>query len=460
MPISFPMQSRKRSIFSEPNTTRFLLRIVALFLVLSASGISAQVLAHPGWTRSGFAVEPWYHRAVFYQVRDASPDFKALTERLDAVQSTGISAVIVSPPALPSLAGASAEQAIAAQSALDAFDNFTRQATAHGIRVLVTLPAAHADADLAGRIRFWLTRGVAGVRLEIPPEMRAQDRANVVKSARTLVGEAGGQRVVLVDGESGEDGAAATGSDRNAIRSGSPSSTPQLEVRMLTGPLTAAALRPQIAAAFGAKETLLDVRADHVDAEPLERALATIALAGNSGALIDPARPLTLASTAPPPEPVDEASKPAPAPAPAQPPPGVYLPYVPYFPPPRPEKRVAPLAAPTDPFTEWVAKLAALHASNNALRNGTKTPLDFDAQNVLAWVAKPTAPTPQNPAVVVLCNLSAQPVELSLVDAAKKLNLHGFFLRKLVRSDNAMGAEDIAAVKLAPYSVFIGEMRR
>ncbi|HWG18093.1 MAG TPA: hypothetical protein VN678_09540, partial [Acidobacteriaceae bacterium] len=116
--------------------------------------------------------------------------------------------------------------------------------------------------------------------------------------------------------------------------------------------------------------------------------------------------------------------------------------------------------APADPFTVWTAKLAALHHSNQALRSGTKTLLDFDAQNVLVWVARPSSPTPQNPPVVALCNLSSQPVELSLADAMKKLSLHGFFLRTLLRSDDAMGAQDLEAVKLPPYGVFIGEVRR
>ena len=440
---------------------RALLCAAPLLLLLAASAISAQVLAHPGWTRSGFAAEPWYQRAVFYQVPAAAPDFKALTDRLDAMQSTGITAVIVAPPALPSLAGASAEQAIAAQSALDAFDTFTRQSTARGIRVLAALPAAHADADLAGRIRFWLTRGVAGLRLEIPPGTSPQDRAAIAASARSLAAGAGGQRVVLVDAEPSNSASTAAAkpnrTDRGRSRNAAAASAPQIQVAALPGPLTAAALRPQLAAALSAPNTLLDTRADSA---PLAQVLATIALTTNSAALADPAQPLVLPATLPPPEPVDETAKPAPPPIPQQPPPGVYLPFVPYVPPAHPVKKAAPPPPADDPLTIFYAKLAALHHSNIALRTGTKTLLDFDAQNALVWIAKPASPTPQNPPVVVLCNLSSQPVELSLADAMKKLNLHGFFLRKLLRSDDAMGAEDIAAVKLAPYSVFIGELRR
>jgi hypothetical protein len=150
-----------------------------------------------------------------------------------------------------------------------------------------------------------------------------------------------------------------------------------------------------------------------------------------------------------------------PPPTPAQAPPGVYLPYVPYVPPAKPRARAAPPPpAPLDPLTAWYGRLAVLHHTNGALRDGARLFLDFDAQNALVWVARPSRPTPQNPPVVVLCNLSASPIQLSLGDAIAKLNLHGFFLRTLLRTDSALGAQDLNAVRLPPYGVFIGELRR
>ncbi len=445
----------------EAKGRRWSLRAVASLLLLAPTFAPAQVLAHPGWMRSHSAEEPWHKRAIFYQLRDAAPDFKALSERLDAMQSTGIDAIIVTPPALPSLAGASAEQAIAAQAALDAFDNFTRQATARGIRVLAALPAAHADADLAARARFWLTRGVAGLRLEISADVNSQDGAAIAGSVRSLAASIPGQRIVLVDGEQDAMQQAATPRKTSPHRAATLPTSSQLQIITLTGPLTAAVLRPQIGRALAAPDTLLDTNAHSADAGPLAQVLATVALTTNPAALADPAQPLVLPVTQPAPEPEDDSVKPPPAPIPQQPPPGVYLPYVPYVPPPRSQKKAAPAPpAPADPFTVWTAKLAALHHSNQALRAGTRTILDFDAQNVLVWVARPSSPTPQNPPVVVLCNLSSQPVELSLADAMKKLSLHGFFLRTLLRSDSALGGQDLEAVKLPPYGVFIGEVRR
>jgi hypothetical protein len=132
---------------------------------------------------------------------------------------------------------------------------------------------------------------------------------------------------------------------------------------------------------------------------------------------------------------------------------------VPYVPPAKPKPVEAPKPAPVDPLTNWYQKLAALHHDNAALRADSKTFLDFDAQNVLVWVSRPAHPSPQTPPIVVLCNLSSSPVQLSLAAEIKKLNLRGFFLRAVLRSDSGMGAQDIDAVTLPPYGVYIGELR-
>jgi hypothetical protein len=77
------------------------------------------------------------------------------------------------------------------------------------------------------------------------------------------------------------------------------------------------------------------------------------------------------------------------------------------------------------------------------LQTGSKTFLDFDDRNVLVWVNRPASPSPRTPPVVVICNLSSSPVQLSLTAAIKELNLHGFFLRAVLRSDNGLGAQDL-----------------
>jgi hypothetical protein len=60
--------------------------------------------------------------------------------------------------------------------------------------------------------------------------------------------------------------------------------------------------------------------------------------------------------------------------------------------------------------------------------------------------------------VVVICNLSAQPVQLSLKPDVQRLHLRGSFLRTLLRSDDGRGPMDLESITLPPYAVYIGQL--
>jgi len=109
---------------------------------------------------------------------------------------------------------------------------------------------------------------------------------------------------------------------------------------------------------------------------------------------------------------------------------------------------------------DWYRKLIALHHGNATLRYGSVATLDFDAQNALVWVIRPPANASSAPPIVVACNLSSAPVQLSLTAPLKSLNLRGWFLRTLLRTDDAMGAQDLNSVAVPPFGVYIGELRR
>jgi len=107
----------------------------------------------------------------------------------------------------------------------------------------------------------------------------------------------------------------------------------------------------------------------------------------------------------------------------------------------------------------WYRRLSALHQSNPTVGSAAMIVLNHDDQNVLAWVRKPAAASYKNPPVVVICNLSAQPVHLSLKDDMQKLRLKGSFLRTVVRSDSGMGPMTLDSMTIPAYSVYIGELR-
>jgi alpha-glucosidase len=107
----------------------------------------------------------------------------------------------------------------------------------------------------------------------------------------------------------------------------------------------------------------------------------------------------------------------------------------------------------------WYRQLSALHHGNRTISSGEEIILNHDDQNVLAWVRKPQAVSQQSPAVVLVCNLSAQPVTVSLKADMQKLRLRGSFLRPVLRSDRGMGAMHLDGMTLGPYMVYIGELR-
>jgi glycosidase len=150
------------------------------------------MLARPGWNGNGLDTSPWWERAVFYRI-DSPADARDIASRLDALRSLGVDALILPAPELPP-AGSNG-----AMPNLDDLDNLLRQASSHNIRVLLTLHAANAKADLSGLARFWLSRGVAGLYVATPPGTTPEQTQALVETVRKSASGALGRRVVLTD---------------------------------------------------------------------------------------------------------------------------------------------------------------------------------------------------------------------------------------------------------------------
>jgi alpha-glucosidase len=444
--------------------------IAALLLFSTTLPSSAQTLARPGLVGSGLSTGPWWCQAVFYQIAPepdlpaggshAAPlqqkvDFKAIASRLDVLHSLGVDALLVPMPTLPN--------SLAPDPALDDFDELIHQASRRGVRVLVTLSASSATADLAPSARFWLSRGVAGFHLVTPPAASPQDSQATVQALRKITNSAVGSRIVISDfnPNPGATPLASTASrqpsrgafSRRASRSGDTASA-QLQIDSQLSQLDlpeAANLRPQLAQALLTPNLLLDL---HPPAPPpnapdpypaLARAMAAIVLTTHPAALIDADDRLALQPVA------------TPAPEPAPPPSTAALPLALNHPAPTPRSSSTP-PAPT--LADWYSKLSALHHGNPTLRYGRVTLLNFDSQNALVWVIRPATNSGLAPPVVVACNLSANPLQLSLTAAVHSLNLRGSFLLTLLRTDQAIGPQDLNSVNLPPFAVYIGELHR
>jgi hypothetical protein len=427
-------------------------------LFAAAFAAPAQILARPGWNGAGFNAQPWWNQAVFYDLTSSPQvDFAALTARLDSLRALHIDALILPAPPLPP-PGSPAEM-----PNLDDLDDLTREASARGIHILLTIPPTVPTANLPSIARFWLDRGIAGLHIEsavnqTPP---LADAASSLLAGRLLISDLGfsagyGQPAVLPH---------RNGARRHTIPQ--PPAVLFLDSHLkLSTQFDAATLRTTLIEAATHPSLLLDLAAP---SPALARATAAIALLTQPAAIIDSSAGLVLPPTrqpaADPQFSTDAPKKPAPT-QPAPPPAGTYLPYVPYSAQPKirptptsaPQPEATPL--PTDPLTAWYSQLASMHHANPTLASGPKAFLDFDPQNAVVWVSRPAKASSGYAPVVVICNLSASPLQLSLTSAIRQLNLRGWFLRTLLRSDTAMGAQNLDSISVPAYSVYIGELKR
>ena len=438
--------------------------IIAIAILAAAfATASAQTLARPGWDATGVNTDPWWQHSVFYKIDPTSTptDFKDLTSRLESLRSLGVDALILPAPNLPTQPANSTAPA-PENPALNDLDELIHQCSLRGMRILLTLPTNLPDPFSVSR--FWLSRGVAGLQVATPPGADTLFTQAVVEALRRITGATVGQRIVL----SNLDPIAAavavpTPSTRRApVRRTVRQADPNAAQLQIDSPLShiaipdAPTLRAMLNQSFLQPNILLDLHRPSAAPDPypaLANAIAAILLTTHSAALIDSSENLILNPSS-----ATEPAQPAPPPAPTPSTSTFTLvapPATPHAPKPPDPKTVAALA-----LTDWYRQLAVLHHGNAALRLGNPTFLNFDQQNTLAWVAHTPTNSALTPPVVVLCNLSSSRVKVALGDALKGLNLRGTYLRTLLRSDKAMGPQDLNAVDLPPFSVYIGELHR
>jgi alpha-glucosidase len=411
--------------------------------MLAATAAPAQTLARPGWNGSGFNADQWWKHAVFYNVATASTaavDLKATTAKLDTLRAIGVDALILPQlplPAQPSQPDAQQGAAASADAAvLDDFDELIHQASRDDIRVLLKLYVPNGSVDLSAAARFWLNRGVSGFHVVTAPTVNPQDAQTIMQAVRRTTNGAVGARIVISDMDPAAGPtvplqprlhARATTSYRRGTRH-ADAATPHLQIdsRLDRLPsLDAASIRAALAQSLMTPDLLLDFSSPFAVAPvysgpgpdspssvatpnaSLERVRAAILMATHSAALID-------------------------------------------------GNATAGAAA----IEDWYRQLSILHHGNSTLRLGAVSVLDFDAQNALVWVFRPATITSLTPPIVVVCNLSGSASHLSLTAPLRALNLRGTFLRTLARTYDALGGEDLNAVNLPPYAVYIGELRR
>jgi alpha-glucosidase len=403
------------------------------------------------------SAEPWWKHAVIYQAdprgfsTSEGSDLHGLTQRLDYIQSLGADAILLTPIQPDATHAQTIDPAF---GTLDDLDDLIHQSSRRSIRVLLELDPHIPTTDLSTVARFWLNRGVAGFHLTAASPIQTAE-------LRKATGSYVGQRILIGDiGQATLSPTLAKGAQSH--------DDPQLLIDPEPGTakqLTASAIRPALEAAQDLLQSNRGVPllltdgpsyqrsisryADGTHDLAIAKTLAAMLFTTRAAAILYYGQEIGLPTLTDP-----TTATVMPWDAPPAPPAGT--------PTPNPDTLLPNVAledANQQSLLNWYRQLSALHHGNRTISSGANITLNHDDQNILAWVRKPQTVSGISPAIVIICNLSAQPVHLSLKEDMKRLNLKGSFLRTIMRSDNALGPMHLDGMTIAPYTAYIGELR-
>jgi hypothetical protein len=424
---------------------------------------------------------------------DGVGDLRGLAQRLDYLQSIGVDAVLVESHTNDS-----------------GFDDLLSDASRRHIRILVELgeetPGQSLSAEQAvTQARTWFKRGVAGVY--VPTQMlnaiashsNFHEAVFLLQELRTLADSFPGERIVL----SGDSPAV------SAAVANSPRSGPEMVDGVVNSATwDAATLRTKLALANSpaAGEPLLQIAPHAEQQRDRDKTLAALALSSRGAVGLTFGQEIGLTNTSASPTmrwTPGNVTKPqvADAPKATQ---EVYGAYHPYVPPP-PSSMVGkqphlPSVAlntesappPVDPDTlpgfstrpvssaanagdakanvatqdndresllNFYRRVLELHSGNATLRTGSVSFLNHDSEGALVWLRRAPAGARTVASVIVACNLTDHPIEISLDTDLAHLHIAGGTLRPLLTSLHVDHiAQSTGYLRLSPHSVYVGEL--
>ncbi len=484
----------------ETSLLRCLVLLLSLAMV-SASGF-AQTLARPGWQGSGWTVERWWESAILYRLNPLTfqhpKGLGAVVQRLDYLQSLGVDALVLSPFPLEA-AGARGPSASAATAPFDAAYGteddlalLVKEASRRHMRVLVDLPfnSTLSDDETADAARFWLSRGVAGLSLtdaslsptEIAPRNRALTAAQTASRLAMLgrlCASYPGQRILFWD------------LPESASTSSLSAASPGHILRRTAHRQTATAPRVAAAGASLAKapQLVLDGRLlqqnrwQAAELRALLQAsphpvfpLATPVLASDQEG-----RPRSVDRFSDDTHPVEIARQTAALLLLGQPVPELYAgqeigrqtassPPAAASGEPSPEASSAQAALEEEDehsLLNWYRRLSNVRHAELAVRAGSLDVLALDHlahPDLVAWIRSPRPGAIGAAPVLILCNLSARAVTVSLTAElrARGIAVGTGLLRTLASSAPAADLSrpvPLSGIALAAYGVYVGELR-
>jgi hypothetical protein len=488
-----------------------------LMLVLtsfSATGathrVQAQTVAHKGWVGSGLTIDPWWKGAVFYELDpltfqdsngDGFGDLRGIAERLDYLKTLGVDALVLSPFELQKGAGSAFEAVYGKE---EDFDQLEREASLRTMRVLVDVPIGpkHSTEDTLAMARFWLSRGVGGLRLvadSAPGGVSTggtstggtsdgtggqAEAAERVRLLRRLCASYVGDRVLLWDvaGELPPSEEAHTASGRRH-ESGSGSHQPvsgshqpvsgsqvaQLTVDHAAASLTAwnaGTMRMLVAGAQSSNAMMVSDSADGVRSWTrlsggmdqgqrlaVAKMVATALFAGREAPMMLSGQEIGMASDAASPAPMQWGAEPGLA--------SGFTTGTPWVPmgPNAASATVAAEDAEPGSLLNWYRKLSELRKQGFALKGGSLMLVDTGYPDVVAWVRKGSTAAGERP-LLVMCNLSSRGVLISVEQQLKQLGLKpaSGMMPMALSFPGINPSYTATGINLPAYGIYLGEI--
>jgi hypothetical protein len=435
--------------------------------LLSASA-NAQTLARKGWVGSGITVEAWWQGAELYQIDplsfqhtndDGFGDLRGIVQRLDYLQTLNVDAIVLSPFQLQPEFGKTASSAPFAPKygSEEDLDRLVQEASQRKMRIFVDLPldGSRTMQQVEGEARFWLSRGIAGLRLtsleDNATPLSAAQIADRVRQLQRVCASYAGQRVLFWDMQQPVAAAPAPrASSRHRSGTIAPANTPELTIdRRLAAMarMDAASLRGALTVGPNAGMPVpatdgtnlprsFDRYGDGANDIAIAKVLATALLTSGGAPLLYFGQEIGIA--------VDPAN-------------------------------VALQDADADSLLNWYRRMSALHHENGALHSGSMAMIAETNPDIVAWVRQPSALS-TSPPVVVVCNVTARTLLVSVSADIRRLGIQTGtgMMRTLASTTLSASSASIGAsakqpesgpvsmngIALPPFGVYIGELPR
>jgi alpha-glucosidase len=113
-----------------------------------------------------------------------------------------------------------------------------------------------------------------------------------------------------------------------------------------------------------------------------------------------------------------------------------------------------------DSLLNFYRRVLELHSGNATLRTGSVSFLNHDSEGALVWLRRAPAGARTVASVIVVCNMTDRPINISLASDLAHLHIRSGYVRPLLTSRHVDHvAQSIGSVRVSANSVYIGELR-